>query len=47
MGDWKVKRYSQDRFEQSWDSPAVLADEAGYHNNIHLLIYYLVTKTGE
>lgn len=47
MGDWKVERYAQDRFERSCNSQVTLADEAKYHNSIHLLIYRFVTKTDE
>jgi hypothetical protein len=44
MGDWKVERYAEDRFERSWNSQVSLASEAMYHNSIHLLVYRFVTK---
>ena len=47
MGDWKVGRCAEDRFEQSWHSQVTLANEARYHNSIHLLIYHFVTKTDD
>lgn len=45
--DWKVKRWFPDCFDQSRDSQERLADEARYHNSVHLLVYRAITKTVE